>query len=142
MAVKCVHCGEMHGEAARFCPTTGRPLDPPLPAVPSAPELRPPVEKGVFDLLKEAMALYRRHARAILITAAALFVPASFINACAVSVIAGPALEQAGEELGARREVVADLARQLERTTDPEAREQLRQRIAGEMEALGREAGA
>jgi hypothetical protein len=45
--------------------------------------------------LKEALALYRAHAKAFLITAAALFVPGSFISSCALSATLGPLTSQA-----------------------------------------------
>jgi hypothetical protein len=49
----------------------------------------------VADLLKEAYDLYRRHARALLLTCAFLFVPVSFVKSCALSVIMGPAVTAA-----------------------------------------------
>ena len=57
-----------------------RPQDPPVP------------EKGVADILKEAWDLYRKHARALLLTCAVLFVPAAIVKSCAVSTILGPSL--------------------------------------------------
>jgi hypothetical protein len=162
MAVKCVHCGGEHDEAALFCAITGRPIDPssaspstsppPVPAPPApaaepvaaAPE--PPAaarslsdEKGVFDLLKQAIELYRKHARAFLITAAVLFLPASFINSCAVSAITGPLLDgptAAAERLRARAEVMTGLQRQIARTEDPQTREALIRELTREMEPL------
>jgi hypothetical protein len=47
-------------------------------------------EKGVADILSEAFQLYRKHWRSLLFTCALLFVPASFVNSCAVSAILGP----------------------------------------------------
>lgn len=52
-------------------------------------------EKGVADILKEAFDLYRRHARALLLTCAVLFVPASIVKSCAMAVITGPTVAAA-----------------------------------------------
>jgi hypothetical protein len=53
----------------------------------------PPVpDKGVADILKDAWDLYRKHARALLLTCAVLFVPASVVKSCAVATILGPSL--------------------------------------------------
>jgi hypothetical protein len=52
-------------------------------------------DKGVADILKEALDLYRRHARALLITCAVLFVPASIVKSCAMAVITGPTVAAA-----------------------------------------------
>jgi hypothetical protein len=46
----------------------------------------------VADILKEAWLLYKRHARALIVTCAVLFVPASIVKSCAVAAIMGPAL--------------------------------------------------
>jgi hypothetical protein len=54
-----------------------------------------PPEKGVADILKEAWELYRRHARALLVTCAVLFVPASVVKSCAMAVITGPTIAAA-----------------------------------------------
>lgn len=60
------------------------------------PEKNAPLpEKGVADILKEAYDLYRKHARALLITCAVLFVPASIVKSCAVSAIMGPSIAAA-----------------------------------------------
>jgi hypothetical protein len=48
-------------------------------------------DKGVADILKEAYEMYRKHARALLITCAVLFVPASLVKSCAVAAIMAPA---------------------------------------------------
>ena len=112
--VTCPHCGEKHAEEARFCPTTGKSI--PLPVV--TEQVRPfRQEKGVFDLLKEAMELYRAHAQVFLITAAVLFVPGSFVSSCAMSAVmapvtgAAPAAQQAAERLARDSE---DLARRAQ----------------------------
>jgi hypothetical protein len=55
----------------------------------------PPPEKGVADILAEALQLYRRHARAMLLTCAVLFVPASVVKSCALSAILGPTVAAA-----------------------------------------------
>jgi hypothetical protein len=44
----------------------------------------------VADLLGEAVQLYRRHAKALLMTCALLIVPASFIKSCALAMVLGP----------------------------------------------------
>src|SRR5256885_15943582 len=89
MAVLCPHCGAEHSESDRFCATTGKPVatEPPTPG-PWDEILAAP--RGVLQLLLEALALYRKHARAFLITAAVLLVPGSFISSCAVSAVVGP----------------------------------------------------
>jgi hypothetical protein len=88
----CPHCGAPHAASAAFCPTTGVPLPGPGAAPTAGPGLP---EKGVFDILKEAWGLYRRHARALLLTCAVLFVPASVIKSCAVSLIMAPTVAAA-----------------------------------------------
>jgi hypothetical protein len=50
----------------------------------------PAPEKGVADLLVEAFQLYRKHAKALLVTCALLFVPASIIKSLALAAILGP----------------------------------------------------
>jgi hypothetical protein len=58
-----------------------------------APPTQPATpEKGVADVLKEAYGLYRRHASALIVTCAVLFVPASFLKSCAVAAITGPSV--------------------------------------------------
>ena len=56
MPVPCTHCGDLHPDGERFCSATGQPLPPPVDA-PSSTRL--PVEKGVWDLMSEAIQLYR-----------------------------------------------------------------------------------
>jgi hypothetical protein len=127
-------------------PPTPPPLPPPAPAAepPVAASTEIPVgarsisdEKGVFDLLKQAVDLYRKHARAFLITAAVLFLPASFVNSCAVSMITGPVLNASGgDRLRARAEVMARMEKQIARTDDPQTREALLRQLARELEPL------
>jgi hypothetical protein len=144
--VKCVHCGEEHDEGARFCAATGRPIDPvpppplpppPPPPLPTAAASSPAVtapDKGVFDLLKEAIELYRKHARSFLITAAVLFLPASFINSCAVALVTGPIIHsESVDRLSARAAEVARIQQQIERTEDGPAREALMRELTREM---------
>jgi hypothetical protein len=71
---KCPHCPDDHPENARFCAATGNPL-------PGATERVRPLgnDKGAFDLLREAIELYRTHARELLPTAAVLFVPGALV---------------------------------------------------------------
>ncbi len=94
----CPHCGQSHDVAATTCPTqhstTGAPLPraeaaPSVEAAPSAPAPQP-TALGVFDLLKDAYGLYRRHARAVLVTCAIAFVPASLVKSCAYAAVTVP----------------------------------------------------
>jgi hypothetical protein len=96
----CPHCGQPHAPEVAFCPTTGRPVGEasanaapttPLGASGAAAADGVP-DKGVADILKEAYGLYRTHARALLMTCALLFVPASLVKSCALSMIAAPAM--------------------------------------------------
>jgi hypothetical protein len=136
----------MHAEGARFCATTGRPID---SSTPPPPKAAPPVaapdgageprqglaaEKGVVDLLTEAIALYRKHARAFLMTAAVLFVPASFINSCAISVITGSAAGTAVTERALR---ISRLGEEIERSEDPETRAKLERELKREFDTAG-----
>lgn len=50
----------------------------------------PAPEKGVADILAEAFALYRAHAKPLLMICALLFVPASIIKSLALAAILGP----------------------------------------------------
>jgi hypothetical protein len=58
-------------------------------------ETSPPPDKGVADILAEALQLYRTHARALLLTCAVLFVPASVVKSCALATIMGPTVAAA-----------------------------------------------
>jgi hypothetical protein len=49
-----------------------------------------PAEQGVFDLLQQAIDLYRKHARAFLTIAAVVFVPGALAHACARATILAP----------------------------------------------------
>jgi len=66
------------------------------PASELPPTGLPPDEKGVADILVEAFQLYRAHARALLLTCALLFVPASLVKSCALAVVLGPTLTAVG----------------------------------------------
>jgi hypothetical protein len=102
----CPHCGGQHAAPVAFCPTTGGAIpgvrvaanDAPSPG-PSAAAASPPgvgiPDKGVADILKEAYDLYRKHARALLLTCAVLFVPASVVKSCAMAAIMAPSLAAA-----------------------------------------------
>jgi hypothetical protein len=83
-----------------------------------AQEGRPP---GVLDLLKQALGLYRLHARAFLVTAAALFVPGSFISSCALSATLRPLTEHAAsfEDVSHR---VAERSQALSRRMQEQAK--------------------
>jgi hypothetical protein len=58
--------------------------------VADTPQNPGPSDKGVADILTEAWRLYRKHARALLLTCAVVFVPASFLKSCALSAIMAP----------------------------------------------------
>jgi hypothetical protein len=95
----CIHCQRSHEAGSAFCPATGRPL--PQDAAyraattaggaPSAPPgVGGPGEKGIADLLQQAVALYRQHARSLLLVAAVIFVPGALAHACARTAILAP----------------------------------------------------
>jgi hypothetical protein len=65
----------------------------PLPGADSAAA---PPAKGVADLLGEAIQLYRKHAKALIVTCALLIVPASFIKSCALAMVLGPTVSAVG----------------------------------------------
>lgn len=73
-----------------------------------------PPEKGVADILQEAWAFYRKHASALVLTCAVLFVPASIVKSCALSAITGPVVtaEVAAERMNEMRGHELDEARQ------------------------------
>ena len=54
-----------------------------------------PAAKGVADILAEAVQLYRKHAKALLVICAVLIVPASFIKSCALAAVLGPTVSTA-----------------------------------------------
>jgi len=91
----CPHCGELHAASAAFCPKTGLATGAALPASGVADAPKPFPEKGIADILKEAYGLYRKHARALLLTCAVLFVPASIVKSCANAVIMAPTVAAA-----------------------------------------------
>ena len=95
MPVSCPHCGQQHSDGEQFCSATGRPLVGPPPAA-SAVNLAGP-EKGVWDLMTEAVALYRAHARVFLMTAAVLVVPGSLVRSCAMAAVLSPQVVAIGE---------------------------------------------
>ena len=47
-------------------------------------------DQGVADIIAQAFQLYRAHARALLLTCAVLFVPASLVKSCAMAAIMTP----------------------------------------------------
>jgi hypothetical protein len=63
-----------------------------MDATPPAVDSPPAPDKGVADLLSEAFALYRKHAKPLLTTCALLFVPASIVKSLALAVILRPTL--------------------------------------------------
>jgi hypothetical protein len=93
----CPHCGQPHSAEVLFCPTTGGQVR--AAAEAAAAAAAPPAgssgspavadDKGVADLLMEALNLYRKHARALLMTSAVVFVPVSILSSLALAAI-GP----------------------------------------------------
>jgi hypothetical protein len=77
--------------------------------------------RGPVDFMREALALYRQHARAFLLTAAALFVPGSFMSSCALSATLGPLIHQAEsyEDAGQR---VAERSQALAKRMEEQVR--------------------
>lgn len=151
--VLCPHCGQQHPSEVAFCPATGRSMLGAAPAGAPAPGPDPvsaapmgaaagpgaagpgaPAEKGVADLLKEAYDLYRLHARALLLTCAVLFVPASIVKSCALAVILRPTVEGAaamsesvqidGHELEASQRALHDA---YKRNADPQTIQRLQE---------------
>lgn len=51
-----------------------------------------PAEVGVYDLLQQAVALYRRHARMLLTVAGVVFIPGALAHACAHAAILAPTI--------------------------------------------------
>ena len=47
-------------------------------------------DQGVADIVAQAFRMYRAHARALLLTCAVLFVPASLVKSCAMAAIMTP----------------------------------------------------
>jgi hypothetical protein len=100
-------------------------------------------EKGVADILKEAYELYRKHASALILTCAVVFVPASIVKSCAVSIITAPAVaaREAAEDLRRLgREDLDEAQRHLQdgyqRNADPATIARLKRdvdRVNGEM---------
>ena len=101
------------------------------PAAPGSDPAAPPAAKGVADILAEAVELYRKHARALIVTCALLIVPASFIKSCALSMVLGPtvaAVTPASEVAALARESEASrqaLADAYARHAGPEVIERL-----------------
>jgi hypothetical protein len=57
-----------------------------------APGLGGDGEKGVWDLLQQAFALYRKHAKLLISVAAVVFVPGAVAHACATAAILAPTM--------------------------------------------------
>jgi len=98
----CIHCHQPHDPGSAFCPTTGKPIPrsdtsgatAPSTATSGQPAAPPgvggPSEKGIVDLLQQAVALYRQHARSLLLVASVIFVPGALAHACARTAILAP----------------------------------------------------
>jgi hypothetical protein len=96
----CPHCGQPHPAEARFCPTSGKPIAP----IAATERVRPlGQDKGVYDLLAEAIRLYRANLRAFLMTAAVVVIPGSLFSSLTAPLSALPfvPLWLAGEALHA-----------------------------------------
>jgi hypothetical protein len=101
---------------------------------------------GVVDLLKEALALYRTHARAFLVTAAVLFVPGSLASSCALSLTLAPltkqaaALEDVGQRVTERSQALARrMSEQAKRkSVDPKALEEFARDYERNWSEMGR----
>ncbi|MEA2700051.1 MAG: hypothetical protein QOI66_4322, partial [Myxococcales bacterium] len=113
---------------------------------PGSPAEARPEGKSVITLLREAFELYRTHAKALLLTCAILFVPASIAKSLALSAIMTPAL-MAGDymnetaELGQRATEAS--RRALEQgikdgKLDPAAVNEFSRQNARNFEELGR----
>jgi len=171
----CPHCGQSHPPEITFCPITGKAVasppssrglpmpdgrvPPPPPPIspddvaPSATASAPAPEgeaKSVITLLKEAFELYRTHAKALLMTCALLFVPASLVKSCALSMILAPTVAaqayfQETAELGkkseeASRRAFADSLK--DGKLDPKAVEEFSKQSARNLEELSRSSAA
>lgn len=98
----CIHCQQPHEVGTAVCPVTGKALPGASAATASAPAtgggtsssappgIGGPAEKGIVDLLQQAVALYRLHARSLLLVAAVIFVPGALAHACARTAILAP----------------------------------------------------
>jgi hypothetical protein len=88
----CIHCQQAHEARTAFCPLTGKVM--PQPAADArgstAPAVDPTPEKGVLDLLQQALSLYKLHAKTLLTVAAVVFVPGAIAHACARAAILAP----------------------------------------------------
>jgi len=106
----CIHCQQPHDAGSLYCPTTGKPMPRVAAAgaatVPpaersgqpgAAPGVGGPGEKGIVDLLQQAVAMYRRHARSLLLVASVIFVPGALAHACARTAILAPTVVAALE---------------------------------------------
>ncbi|HET6282484.1 MAG TPA: hypothetical protein VFH73_16085, partial [Polyangia bacterium] len=104
----------------------------------------------MITLLKEALELYRTHAKALLMTCALLFVPASLIKSCALSMILAPTVAAQAyfhetAELGkksadASRRAFADSLK--DGKLDPKAVEEFSKQSARNLEELSRSSAA
>jgi hypothetical protein len=154
--LRCPHCGLSHDAGIAFCPTSGQAIGPETSPPPAAGAGAAMPDKGVADLLSEAWVLYRQHARALLMTCALLFVPASLIKSCAVAAIMAPsvaaasslasdttheleALDRARHELqdAYKNRADADTIRRLQAEQNHRAEELARRGIAAASAAMG-----
>lgn len=87
-------------------------------------------EKGVADILVEAFRLYRLHAKALLVTCALLFVPASLVKSFALAAIAGPTADVASTALADFQALTKQVAETRGELADARARHADAQTIA------------
>lgn len=120
---------------------------------PSAPMNTPPVDaegKSVLTLLNEAFDLYRTHAKALLLTCALLFVPASLVKSCALSAVLAPSITAAAymSETAALGQKSAEASRRAFSESmkngklDPAAVEEFSRQNARNLEELSRKSVA
>ncbi len=106
----------------------------------------PVPEKGVADILVEAFQLYRKHGKALLLTCALLFVPASLVKSCALAALArpeGPADRVVAELQSAQARAAASgraLADAYARHADPATISRLQRDNREELERIATEA--
>jgi len=130
----CPHCGHPHPFGAAFCPATGRPL--------AQDSLRegPDTLGNVVGVLRRAFALYKTHARALLVICSLLFVPASLAKSLAVAWVQAPLMETASNFAEQIAEDNARVARAHEAVEKAAGREPMAQLSAQEAEERARDA--
>ena len=103
-----------------------------------------PPEKGIADVLKEAYELYRKHAGALIMMCAVLFVPASIVKSCALSVITAPAVKAkaaADDMERLKKEDLDDAQRRLQEAYQRHAEPSTIARAQGDVDRVSGELG-